>query len=155
MLTASPWTNPLDPLDVTGDGNVTTGDALAIINQLRFATDAQTNSLASLVAPPILGSQVENAELVLHYDTTGERNISGRDALKIINLLGIDDPPIPDADDIPDQAGTFDEFAHALAMTDDYVRGEGELARSVQVNRVGMWALLAPRIDAGTGMLNE
>lgn len=73
MLTASPWTNPLNPRDATGDSQVTARDALVMINLLG---QEQTSELAERMAPPIL-----DPASTLHPDANGDGIISARDLL--------------------------------------------------------------------------
>lgn len=71
MLTASPWTNLLNPLDATGDNQVTARDALVMINLLG---QEQGPDLAKRMAPPIV-----DPDSILHPDATGDGMISARD----------------------------------------------------------------------------
>lgn len=125
MLTASPWTNPLNPLDVTGDGQVSSRDALNIVNRLSIVAEAGTNKLTDLFAPPILG-QTGDGVVSRHYDTTGEGELSARDALVIVNRLGQENP-LTEPIDVPEQGETLDQSAHDLALVEDYVMERGEL----------------------------
>lgn len=129
LLTASPWTNPINPLDVTGDGEVGPHDALNIINRLSLADAAQTNDLENLIAPPILG-QYDNRDSSLHFDPTGDGQLSARDALYIINGLGTGDASTSIPEDVPEQSDTFEESSHMLAVIDDYMVQQGKLADS-------------------------
>ncbi|MCG8653872.1 MAG: dockerin type I domain-containing protein [Pirellulales bacterium] len=82
LLAASPWTNPLEPLDTNGDGTVTARDALVTINQISRAS----GETAGIVSPPILGAT--GAAPPYHFDTSGDRRITALDALRVINHLG-------------------------------------------------------------------
>jgi hypothetical protein len=70
------WQNPIDPLDVTGDGNVVPLDALVLINELN---DKGTYRLSVSLAPP--GSPPP------FLDPTGDGFVSPIDVLHVINFL--------------------------------------------------------------------
>jgi hypothetical protein len=68
-----PWSNVVSRLDVTGDGFITPGDALAVINHLNaFGSGAVPGSAAA--GPPF-------------YDTIPDNVIAPADALAVINHL--------------------------------------------------------------------
>jgi hypothetical protein len=72
-VTTPPWQNSANPLDVTLDGHVVPGDALAIINYLN----------AFGPGPVPLGA-VDSGP---HYDVTGDGTVAPGDALAVINHL--------------------------------------------------------------------
>ena len=67
------WHNTLDGLDVTLDGHVVPGDALAVINYLNAFGHGPVPRNAAL-GPP-------------YYDTTGDDTVAPSDALAIINHI--------------------------------------------------------------------
>ncbi len=71
-----PWQNQVQPLDVNGNGVITTLDALIIINKLN-ATGPEV-----LPLPPPPGS-------AFFYDVTGDGLVTALDALRVINHLNI------------------------------------------------------------------
>lgn len=72
-LNATPWKNPSNSLDVSGNGTITPSDALLIINQL--------NSTGSILVPQDLLSRPS------FLDVNGDNRVSASDALAIINYL--------------------------------------------------------------------
>ncbi|MEM6468578.1 MAG: dockerin type I domain-containing protein [Planctomycetota bacterium] len=76
---SSPWTNPLDPFDVNGDGRVTPRDALVVVN--RIAQGTNKSGAVDTGAPPILTANS------FHADVNGDGSISAIDALQVINSL--------------------------------------------------------------------
>jgi hypothetical protein len=72
---AHPWQNPVNPLDVNGDGHVTPQDALLVIQELNTAG-------AHVLAAPTAGTIVSD-----YYDVTGANSVVPLDALKIIQAL--------------------------------------------------------------------
>ncbi|MEM6468579.1 MAG: dockerin type I domain-containing protein [Planctomycetota bacterium] len=74
---SSPWTNPLDPLDVNGDGKISPRDALVGLNQIA----REANQSADSTAPPIVAPNSN------HADVNGDSSVTAIDALRIINAL--------------------------------------------------------------------
>ena len=77
---ANVWQNVTNPSDTNGDGNVTAGDALLVINELannRFS-DAETQELVDPTVQEWPG---------FFYDQNGDNRASALDALRIINFL--------------------------------------------------------------------
>ncbi len=83
IVSAMPWQNDADPLDVNNDGVVVPLDALLIINELngRTAGDPVTGLLPNPPVAPDL------PETVGYVDVDGDGYASPRDALLVINLL--------------------------------------------------------------------
>ncbi len=77
VVSANAWQNPLNPLDVTRDGQITATDALQIINRLNDA-----NVKRSLSTPRPF-DQLNAPDI----DTSGDNFLSASDALRVINLL--------------------------------------------------------------------
>src|SRR5688500_1627076 len=77
----SGWHNAAMPLDVTGDGQVTSADALAVVSYLR------SNRNSPLAALPS-GSSPE-----AWYDTSNDGLVSAVDAMLIVNRLNSQTPP--------------------------------------------------------------
>ncbi|WP_182864853.1 putative Ig domain-containing protein [Rhodopirellula sp. JC639] len=75
MLLASDWQNPARPLDVNNDGQVSSMDALRVINKI--ATSDGAGSLGS-----------RSNRLQSFYDTSGDGKLTTVDALRVINGLG-------------------------------------------------------------------
>ena len=69
-----PWQNQAQPLDVNGNGVITTLDALIVINKLN------TSGPEELPIPPPPGSS-------FFYDVTGDGRVTALDALRVINHL--------------------------------------------------------------------
>lgn len=118
LLSASPWTNPLNPLDATGDNKVTSRDALVMINLLG---QEQSNELAEWMAPPIL-----DPASTLHPDANGDGKISSLDPLYVINSLG-QEKPDGATSVLLDQPGEVGQAAHALVMANDYGHAMGKI----------------------------
>ena len=68
---ATPWRNPANPLDVSGDEVVALQDAVLIINQIGKPLIPNNSS------PPPL------------YDVTGDNAVAARDAVQVINYLAL------------------------------------------------------------------
>ena len=124
LLAASPWTNPINPLDVTGDLEVTTRDALVIINEV---ARAEASDPSDRRAPPILAS---SDSIAFHYDTNGDGEFSIRDALKVINAIGLGQTSTVAPTDAPEQSDEIDGDAEALVVSNNYAWAEGELISS-------------------------
>jgi len=73
LAAASPWQNPVYPLDVTGDGVVISADMLTIINRIL------TVGMGELGVPP--------GPVTTFYDTDGNNRVNSSDLLLIINAL--------------------------------------------------------------------
>lgn len=123
LLAASPWTNPLDPHDATGDGEITARDALVIINQI---SRDHVKGLIS-VAPPILGPAGVGKSF--HFDTTGDGRITALDALRSINHMAKDralaegDQVVDPSPPPTDRAGIVD-----LVLSDGFARSSRSLS---------------------------
>ena len=76
---ASPWQNPADHLDVSGDGLVVPGDVLLIINELNAPT---CHDAVGKLQPP-----AQAATVPWYYDTNGDGYCTPIDALLVINWL--------------------------------------------------------------------
>ncbi len=82
VVTATPWQNPINNLDVNGDGIVTNSDALLIINRLNDGRGARPLSVPRAFSDLVLGD----------IDTTGDNFLSAADALRVINTLNTNRP---------------------------------------------------------------
>jgi hypothetical protein len=81
----------VDPLDVDGNGTLTAGDALLVINFLgRFGTTSVDELEEKVLGVAAEGEQGTDTEMekMRRYDTSGDGKISALDALVIINDLG-------------------------------------------------------------------
>ncbi len=78
---ASAWQNLAQPSDVNNDGNVTSGDALRIINEL--SRRAFSDPVTAEVKDPSSVSPWPN----LYFDQSGDRLATALDALRVINQL--------------------------------------------------------------------
>ena len=74
VISASPWQNVLDQWDVDNSGDVTSLDALLIVNQL-------PRSEGSKLPPPTSLSQFTGS----YFDVSGDGNLTSIDALRVIN----------------------------------------------------------------------
>ena len=70
----TPWHNDTYRLDVTNDGNVSTGDVLSIVNRIL------SSGTGDLPVPP-------PDPVTLFYDTTGDNRLTTGDLLSVINGL--------------------------------------------------------------------
>lgn len=77
IVSANAWQNPLNPLDVTRDGQITASDALQIINRLNNANVSRS------LSTPRPFDQLNAPDI----DTSGDNFLSASDALRVINLL--------------------------------------------------------------------
>ena len=82
IVSATPWQNPSEPMDVTSDGNVVPMDVLRIINELNNRTIVSANG--RLPNPPVAPN---GPEQLGYLDVDGDGFVSPRDALLIINRL--------------------------------------------------------------------
>jgi hypothetical protein len=71
------WTNPLDPLDVNNDTDISPLDALLVINELNGRGARELEPPGGPNGPPPF------------LDTTGDGFVSPRDALLVINRLNV------------------------------------------------------------------
>jgi hypothetical protein len=69
----SKWQNPQNPLDVNGDGAVTSIDALILINYTNSGQPADLRE-TNVVAPP-------------YFDPNGDKAVTPADVLQVINYL--------------------------------------------------------------------
>ena len=136
LLLTGPWTNPLDPLDVTGEGRVTARDALAIVNKLPLVRQVGSPQLDDLLPPPILGRRAGSDRASMFYDTTEDGRLTARDALVIVN--GLRDPvSTVDHSEIPDQTDVIGQDAAILSFVEDFASAAGVLTESdVDVFRI-------------------
>ena len=124
VLSASPWQNPVNALDVNMDSHVTPLDVLIPINELN---DGATGDLRDDYAPPILRDLA--ADYTASYlDPNGDGMLSPLDALSIINVLnGGYYETMPEAE-IADQHGDAPgEMASKLDMDYGYAFVESSL----------------------------
>jgi hypothetical protein len=77
VINAAPWQNTRSVWDVNGNGDVTSLDALTVINQLARMDQARLPDIDSL--EDFGGS---------YFDVTGDNLITGLDAMRVINELG-------------------------------------------------------------------
>ncbi len=98
LLSASPWQNPVNPLDVYGTGTVTPLDALAIINALSnnggsFKLSQSAGGTTPLVASPTGSSTPAPVTATdpqgLYLDVLGTGEVTPQDALQVINALSV------------------------------------------------------------------
>ena len=83
VLSASPWQNPLEAMDVNHDSFISPIDALLPINMMNESGSEQMRDVG---APPILADMM--AEVENYYmDANGDGYLSPADALSVINLL--------------------------------------------------------------------
>ena len=83
VLSASPWQNPLEAMDVNHDSFISPIDALLPINMMNESGSEQMRDVG---APPILAEMM--AEVENYYvDANGDGYLSPADALSVINLL--------------------------------------------------------------------
>ena len=83
VLSASPWQNPLEAMDVNHDSFISPIDALLPINMMN---ESGSEPMRDVGAPPILADMM--AEVENYYvDANGDGYLSPADALSVINLL--------------------------------------------------------------------
>ena len=83
VLSASPWQNPVDAMDINRDNHISPIDALLPINAMN--TDGSSEMLL-IGAPPILADMMADVES-FYMDANGDGYLSAADALGVINLL--------------------------------------------------------------------
>ena len=83
VLSASPWQNPVDAMDINRDNHISPIDALLPINAMN--TDGSSEMLL-IGAPPILADMMADVES-FYMDANGDGYLSPADALGVINLL--------------------------------------------------------------------
>lgn len=115
-ISGPPFQNPVNSLDVTGDGSVSPIDALRIINFInRFGSQPLPNPNA-LTAPDYL-------------DTSGDGFVSSVDALRVINFLNSNSPP-PTGEGEGEGDGiapaSFSSFVAAPVTAPDAVGSSGQ-----------------------------
>ena len=96
VLSASPWQNPLNSMDINGDTYVTPIDALLPINELNLGV---TGMLHESAAPPILHDMMDDVTS-FYMDSNGDGYLTPSDVVGIINLLAEFDPFV-DTEDVP------------------------------------------------------
>ncbi len=130
---ASPWTNPVRPTDVNGDGEITPRDALAIINQLNRSDGS---SLADRVAPPILGDDALTTDPPAFYDPSGDGEVTPRDALRVINQLNAGLSGVAAAGEPIEQDHADDrDGATPITLVDNFGRATGTLNSATDVDQ--------------------
>ena len=83
VLSASPWQNPIEAMDINHDNFVSPIDALLPINAMN---ESGSSLMLDIGAPPILTDMM--AEVESYYmDANGDGYLSPADALGVINLL--------------------------------------------------------------------
>ncbi len=89
MLSADPWQNPANALDVLGgSGKPTPLDALAIINDLnQNGTHALTPLASDYSSSSSVSPQATSSTTPLYLDVNGDGMVSPLDALKVIDAL--------------------------------------------------------------------
>jgi hypothetical protein len=111
------WTNPLEPLDVNGDTQVSPVDALIIINELNTVGARELEPPGDENGPPP------------YLDPTGDGFVSPRDALLVINRLNeinsVQSAPAAMA------AMVADPPESTSAPTDTVVQSAGDLQRNL------------------------
>ncbi len=80
-ISQTPWQNPTNPYDVNNDGNVTSLDALLVINQIARLGGEPPYPLPVPPQPPNVPPPF--------YDVDGNNQLSALDALRVINRIGI------------------------------------------------------------------
>ncbi len=106
-----PWQNPDDPLDVNGDGQVTPGDVLLVINEINLPRTTDPNGNLPNEFPDIPNTP--------YYDVNGDGVVSPIDVLIIINELN----RRAGNNQAEGEAG-FVQTSGSNSRGDDLVRGE-------------------------------
>ena len=110
-LASIPFPDPISPLDVNGDGEISPLDALLIFNELN-------NMGSHAMSAPMTGPESQ----VWMLDTSGDEYLSAIDALLIINQLNNDGSVQPESQSaaLPtgESSAEFDLFA---LLADDQV----------------------------------
>ncbi|MEC7566031.1 MAG: dockerin type I domain-containing protein [Planctomycetota bacterium] len=83
VLSASPWQNPVNVMDINSDSFVSPIDALLPINELN---QGFSGTLQESMAPPMLHDMMEDSASFF-MDTNGDGYLSPNDVLGVINLL--------------------------------------------------------------------
>lgn len=85
-----PYQNPIDALDVNGDGFIVPRDALLIINEIndRQLSEPATGAITAATEPP--------ARPTAYVDVNGDGFVASSDVLRIINALNSFDKPADD-----------------------------------------------------------
>jgi hypothetical protein len=96
LLSASPWQNSLNSMDINGDTYVTPIDALLPINALNLGV---VGTLQESTAPPILHDMMDDAA-AYYLDSNGDGYLSPSDVISVINLLS-DFTPVVDTEEFP------------------------------------------------------
>ncbi len=104
--------NAEHPTDVNGDGEVTSIDALAVVNYITRATAAEAEGLASSLQPP--------TSKMVDVDNNG--SVTAKDALMVINDLRIEGEIIPAETPLPADLD-FGLFPKAADVDDDGIVG--------------------------------
>jgi hypothetical protein len=150
VVSAQPWTNPDDALDVNRDGSVVPLDALLVINELNnhIFSDSTTGALPN---PPVAPNVPDD---VGYVDADGDGFVAPRDALLIINRLN-SAAAVPTARPLaalPANDRSLEPVATALATTRDMERIEPSvLDQIVQVQHATRSRLL----DAAPGIVSS
>ena len=83
VLSASPWQNPIEALDINHDSFISPIDALLPINLMNQSGSSQMRTVG---APPILADMMTDVESY-YVDANGDGYLSPADALGVINVL--------------------------------------------------------------------
>ena len=158
VLSASPWQNPVNALDVNRDSYVTPLDVLIPINELN---DGTTGELRDDYAPPILQNMAEDYTAA-YLDPNGDGMLSPVDALAIINVLnGGFYESLPEAEMADQHGDAPGDMATHLDMDYGYAFVESSLNTSHDVDAYeisvedGRLAIEAYNYEIAGGMLVE
>lgn len=158
VLSASPWQNPVNALDVNMDSHVTPLDVLIPINEMN---NGATGDLRDDYAPPILRDLA--ADYTASYlDPNGDGILSPVDALSIINVLnGGYYETMPEAEMADQHGDAPGEMATKLDMDYGYAFVESSLNTTHDVDAYeltvedGRLAIDAYNYEIAGGMLVE
>ena len=81
------YTNPINPLDVNADSNVTPMDALAVVNALNSMGPARLPAVVIYAGEGEMSSLLAKKPHIGYVDVNGDGFISPIDALQIVNRL--------------------------------------------------------------------
>ena len=126
IVSATPWQNPSESMDVTNDGNVVPMDVLRIINELNNRTIISVTG--QLPNPPV---SPNGPDQIGYLDVDGDGFVSPRDALLIINRLNAEN----DAEGERDPLAAVAIVGQSIDAPD--VRAALEFSDTQKVVRVG------------------
>jgi extracellular elastinolytic metalloproteinase len=133
----SPWTNPQNPLDVSGDGNLTLNDVLLLVNDLRM------NGVHELPVP------TPGNEPPPFLDANGDGLVTLNDVLLVINGLLVQNAQANgEAEGESDPAAPFVLLDRPAGSSTRNRRDENELHTCSPI-------AAGPAIDAGPGARSE